>query len=734
MFRGFRSQLMFRLALIFFSIGLYTSLYADNLGYELFLEETQSELIVTVRGPENGSPFMTGLYYVAVNTSFPGEEGLSQEGEHNRQEFVVRIERSNVTALFEVVALVYDTGTNRWAILGPEQYAQLGSNGNPEGGSSGGLPVTLEGRRLAWHPLTFKVELPFALDESPNTFLNYQFWMHIGSGTGWEFHVPGYFAADGDAANSGASSGSIVEFKWMAPASDIYVADFDIRFGSNIGISTDQNAGSSILTGQKTFYIGATQALSGFEHQGRVVYDGTRYLKHAATGELYLKNGADSPESFFADSRVISQALVAELDGLSPAGSNKVPNFLSHENDWQRDDPSWRGGKGKGLIGAVNYLAQHGANAFYSVNNGVNGGDSATMHPWVSPGNKEVFDVSRLAQMNMVFEHAARKGVATHYVIQERENDWSTLMNGTSVPAQVDKENKLLLKELIARFSYLPAFFINMGEEFGSHDLWPNNTRTQAQVNARIAYLEDQLSFIHTLYPYGRPLVGIHNFVSSNTISDEVFFGAQGFTYLSYQINDGSLAPAKMLALRQQYPDLPMAFDELGPYHTGVKPDASRNDRVYRRTVLLAALMRGFFGVESYFGYQRSNPIYCSDLECYGYQHDRELFEENRSIIEFVAENIPLTELTPDDSYIVSRRTYEYSMVSASGDMLVFFTDGFGADEIKLPSAGTFHVLYYDLSNSQSFSGQPISGANLAMRALNPPPGAADYLAVLVKR
>lgn len=71
-----------------------------------------------------------------------------------------------------------------------------------------------------------------------------------------------------------------------------------------------------------------------------------------------MKAGVDAPENFFA---------YQDFDGDFKTDGRKdkfIKNWEPHKQDWQPGDPTWQGGKGKGIIGAVNYLASQGLNAF----------------------------------------------------------------------------------------------------------------------------------------------------------------------------------------------------------------------------------------------------------------------------------------------------------------------------------------------------------------------------------
>ena len=136
----------------------------------------------------------------------------------------------------------------------------------------------------------------------------------------------------------------------------------------------------------------------------------TESLNH----QPFLKAGADAPETLLA---------YADFDD-TLALKKEVPlkNFAPHVTDWRAGDPTWKGGKGKGLIGALNYLSAKGANAvsFLTYNAA---GDGDNVWPFVARDEKFHYDCSRLDQWGIVFDHAQARGVFLHFKLQENEND-----------------------------------------------------------------------------------------------------------------------------------------------------------------------------------------------------------------------------------------------------------------------------------------------------------------------
>src|SRR5512147_60141 len=73
----------------------------------------------------------------------------------------------------------------------------------------------LSGEPKQWHKVTLTVDGPQAneTDTNPNPFLDYRMTVFFHSPSPTQtYRIPGYFAADGDAANSHAASGN----KWRA--------------------------------------------------------------------------------------------------------------------------------------------------------------------------------------------------------------------------------------------------------------------------------------------------------------------------------------------------------------------------------------------------------------------------------------------------------------------------------------------------------------------------------------
>jgi hypothetical protein len=164
------------------------------------------------------------------------------------------------------------------------------------GSAAGAQEATVTGELKRWHKITLTLAGPQAAEAgSPNPFLDYRVvatFTHPA--TSLTYVVPGYFAADGDAANSSATSGD----KWRAHLSPDHAGTWNysisFRQGTRVAISDDPQAGSPVapfdgVTG--SFEIAASDK-TGRDHRGkgRLRYAGKHHLQFAG-GEYFLKAG-----------------------------------------------------------------------------------------------------------------------------------------------------------------------------------------------------------------------------------------------------------------------------------------------------------------------------------------------------------------------------------------------------------------------------------------------------------
>ena len=312
--------------------------------------------------------------------------------------------------------------------------------------------------------------------------------------------------------------------------------------------------------------------------------------------------------------------------------------------DWKEGDPSWQNGKGKGLIGAVNYLASKGLNAFSFLPMNI-AGDDRNVFPYISYEVYDRMDVSKLDQWEILFEHGDKMGMFLHFKTSEMENQ-GLLDNGNVGP-----QRKLYYRELIARFGHHLALNWNIGEENGK---WikrhptPWQTTTQRLACAQYFYDHD---------PYHHHIV-IHN--------GQQFYDLLGpeskYTGLSIQTNKADFSNVHSAVLKwrklakQSGKNWANAVDEPGDHRYSLVPDKinSSHDNA-RQNALWGALMGGAWGIEWYFGYEHEH----SDLTCEDFRSRDKMWDQNHYALSFFTQNnIPYWDMEPMDEYTKNEDDY----------------------------------------------------------------------------
>lgn len=511
---------------------------------------------------------------------------------------------------------------------------------------------TIRGELKKWHDVTLTFDGPLcAEDTSPNPFLDYRLevrFEHAASGK--VVRVPGYFAADGDAANTSAERGDKWRVHFAPGETGPWTYEVSFRAGLDVAVAEEIDAGRSagFMDGERgTFEIGPTDK-SGrdLRGQGLLQYVGRHHLRFAETGEYFLKCGADAPENFLA---------YAEFDGefkVDGRNDRLIKTWSPHLVDWQAGDPTWGDGRGKGIIGAINYLAAQGMNAFSFLPMNIEG-DDRNVFPYLSYHERERLDCSRLDQWGIVFAHGTHRGLHLHFKTQETENE--LLLDG----GDLGRHRKLYYRELIARFGHHLALNWNLGEEI--------NDATHEQ---KVAWAE----YFRVHDPYSHPIV-IHNMDDPH---HDLLGAASALTGFSLQTSRPDFRQVhdrtRDYVTRSAAAGRPwvVACDEPGDAAHGLIPDAedpAHHDA--RQNALWGNLMAGGVGVEWYFGYEHAH----SDLTCEDFRSREKLWAQGRHALEFFRRHeIPFWEMscademtTSDDDYVLCKPGEVYLVYQKSG-------------------------------------------------------------------
>ncbi len=405
---------------------------------------------------------------------------------------------------------------------------------------------------------------------------------HEASGS--KMTVPGYYAADGNAAETSAEAGNVwrVNFRPGERGSWSYTATMS-------GYDGLERASGTIEVGP---------AAEG--ETGRLVRTHPRYLQWAENGEYFIKGGAGSPENLlaYADFDNTYRHSNEFRDGESKV--EDLHEYRDHIEDAPSGAATWGDGKGRGLLGALQYLHGRGLNSVYFLTNNING-DGKDVFPYRHHDTLDRFDVSKLAQWERVFQHADDLGMMLHFVTQETENEL-LLDNGDT-----GRLRKLYYRELIARFGHHRAVTWDMGEENGPNG-WSEGGQNNDQQRAMARYFE-------ATDPYKNHTV-FHTHPSAKETHEmyRPLFGDKAIDGLAVQLG----SPYTAYDFTREYiketagagQPWVVSIDEVGPWWRGIDPDAGfsplggeiNNQDSLRALTLWGNLMAGGAGVEWYFG------------------------------------------------------------------------------------------------------------------------------------
>lgn len=603
--------------------------------------------------------------------------------------------------------------------------------GRPANAANGSGKVVISGQLQQWHKVILTMDGPFAkeTDDDPNPFLDYRMTVTFRHPVdGMQYVVPGYFAADGNAAQTSADSGN----KWRVILSPNETGKwtYQISFvrGKNISVTASEKGTPLTPYNGKSgqIMIGESTATGrDFRAQGRLGYVGKRYSQFAGSKKYSLKVGADAPELFLA--------YTGFDNTIQHKPSVKLLTWAPHIKDWRPGDPTWEGGRGKGTIGAINYLANSGANAFDCLTYNA-GGDGDDVWPYISRSDYHHFDVSKLAQWDIVFDHAENQGVLIHDKLQETENDHkgpTALDHG-----DLGLERKIYLREMIAHFGYNLGLTWNLGEE---------NMQTTAQQIAMCSYIADNDPYHH--------LRVIHTHTAmQDKIYDSLIGNKSALTGASLQ---NSWSDVHQRALKWVTDSVAagtpwvVANDEQNPASYGVPVDpgyegsdgvATEHGKTYtlndiRKYTLWGNLMAGGAGVDYYFGYKMPQ----SDLTCNDFRSRAQSWKYGKIALDFFHnDNIPFWDMENDDAAVGNPTNSNsiYCLAKAGQNYVVYLPTG-GDGTLDLTAIpGSFSVRWFNPRQGgdmivgdvrQVQGGKPVSLGS-------PPNGTSDDWVVVIRR
>ncbi len=545
------------------------------------------------------------------------------------------------------------------------------------------------GELRKWHRITVSFKGPECSEQGePNPFLDFRLTVTFThSGSGRTLVVPGYFAADGFAGETSADSGDVWRAHFSPPETGEWTFVAELVGGENIAVN-DGSGDPAPLNDDATGKVLGSFSISASDKAGRdnrarglLEYVGERYLRWAETGRYFTKQGPDSPENLLA---------YTDFDGDFKVDGEKdqlIKTYSPHVLDWEKGDPTWQGGKGKGLIGAINYLASEGLNVFSFLTMNIDGDDR---NVFIYPDDEERLriDVSRMDQWEVVMDHADKRGMYLHFKTQEAEND--TLLDGGGL----GMERKLYCRELIARFGHHLALNWNLGEE--------NNGQSDAQRVAMAKYFHDN-------DPYGHNIV-IHTYPEKKADIYTPLLGENSdLTGISMQGSNARFNDVHRDVLewvnKSEDSGKPwvVAYDEPGSAKEGLINDAENskdstqkgNYEEARAKALWGVLLGGGAGTEWYFGYRFEH----SDLSLQDFRSRDEWWDYCRNALRFFETNsLPFHEMNNRNELIgnsANDAEKGYCFAKSGEVYVIYFPNGSGHDLDLTEAAGDFSVRWF---------------------------------------
>lgn len=509
-----------------------------------------------------------------------------------------------------------------------------------------------------WSPVTVTYSGP-ELSETRETFLDYSLDVAFVHEDGHEIRSLGYFAASGNAADDSSDTGKIWKVKFVPDAPGQWRYEYRFRHAPKIALNpqalhhtygmVDDGSGEFVVEDIKLDRDG-----TDFRKKGMLQDVKKRYLQFSGTKDYFLKTGAGSPENLLAYSDFDGTYDVGGTQ-FPALGENQLHEFKPHLIDSKLGDPTWGDGKGASILGIANYYEEVGVNAQYLVTMNVEG-DGQDVFPWTDHDDPYVFDVSKLAQWQRVFEHFNARGVLIDMLLTETENEsWFEATDGAEVGVDFSDSRRLYYRELVARFGHLNGLVFNLGEEngvVGNSGQDPYRQPTTAK--QRLAFAK----YISEIDPYRHAIVS-HNWPDAEEETYRPKVGAEYWSGVSLQAHHDYARKVKLwtrpifLTANGDKENMTVAFgsrdwmvtvDEPLGWEFGAKPDAEgAGHRREIEGVLWPTLLAGGAGVDWYFGWQ--NNAATSDLSNEDQRSRDGLWRASKRVSDFMSRTVDLPSL-----------------------------------------------------------------------------------------
>lgn len=547
-----------------------------------------------------------------------------------------------------------------------------------------------------------------------NPFRDYLYQIKLTHSSGEMKTIRGYFAADGNAQHTSANAGTIWRAHFVPEISGEWQFKGTLYQAKNVALNT-QAKGKIVGNISGQINVGNSPRSSSQFAQNGFIRVKNGLFNFTSTNKFWLKGGSNSPENLLGYWQIDGtyRASKQTREGEASSGED-LHRFANHVQDWEIGDPLWNQtdastGKGKGLIGAINYLTSQGMNTQYFLTMNIDG-DGRDVWPYIDHKTFDRFDVSKLAQWNVIFQHMQNKGMLLHVVTQETENERMLDEGNTGELRQ------LYYYELIARFSHHLALVWNLGEENGPAEWSPIAQDDQQRI--------DMTAFFAQHDPYSHPIV-IHSH-STKESKDKLLkpLLQSELDGISFQVEDrefvfAEIAKWRSISRSQSKRKSPwlITMDEIGKWHTGAKVDA--DDPLHdslRSHVLWGTILAGGAGLEWYFGAKQPH----NDLTAEDFRVRESLWKLTNNALTFFTENVDYWRLNPilnvDSNAVYAAQTNNIN----SDFQYVAYTMTTGDIVVEL-SPGEFTIFWFDPVSGKKSEQQTLTIDNQSPRTVQRP-------------
>ncbi len=583
-------------------------------------------------------------------------------------------------------------------------FSVINDDGTLPADGDGG--VSIGGELMRWHKVTIAQSAVAASETSvPNPFLDYRFNVLFSGPSGQQYTVPGYFAGDGN----GGRIGTIWQAHFAPDQTGQWEYQIDFRQGGQVAVDLAVNAGSPVAAfdgASGSFMIAASnKAGADFRapNKGMISNQGGHYLQHAS-GQIWVKGGPNIPENMFG---------YTGFDNTPDAGHS----FSAHISDWDPGDPDWNGGDGRGLIGALNYIGERGANSIYFLPMNI-GGDGEDTFPTIGEFEKTRYDLSKLTQWEIALNHAQSLGIFIHFVLAETEAANENYHDN----GNLGEQRMLFYRMLLALFGHHNGLQLNIGEE---------NDYGSVRHQQFAAYLK-------AVDPYDHPLT-THTRGNQYNIYYDPLLGNGDFDITSFQGNNSRTSMFDLIAdwrTDSANAGVPwvISFDE--PQR--IDNDVKDNNQGYphgRRDKMWPLYMAGGGGFEWYVQQDGGGHGFDQSIDDFG-MLDAALTWTGHALS--FLNLLPLEQMTSNRTQASSASGGNSYVMSASGQVYAVYNDRNGGpisiDLSDASSASRFVVQWFNPRTGVMQNGSVLSvtGGGLAAIGSAPDQTNQDWAVLLV--